>query len=181
VTSSAQPRHDPWTTRLPGTYLLLLHLPEPRRIAVGRLGQVDVPAGWYVYVGSALGGLGPRLRRHASLTKRYHWHIDALRTVSTLVAVASRQSPERLECSIATQVAALPGASRPVRRFGSSDCRCPSHLVHASARPDIHLDTGWQVTVVADLAQGFPRPVPGVADSGAGVEGSGVSSAGTGT
>lgn len=181
MTPADQPRHDPWTTRLPGTYLLLLHLSEAAQLAVGRLGQVHLRPGWYIYVGSALGGLGPRLRRHASLTKRYHWHIDALRAAATLVAVAIRPGSERLECSIAAQLAALPGASRPVRRFGSSDCRCSSHLVHAPARPDLHLDPDWQVTVVAALAQGFPRPEPGVVDDGTAIDGSGVSSAGTGT
>jgi Uri superfamily endonuclease len=156
VSASVRSRLDPWTTRLPGTYLLLLHLAEAKRIAVGHLGLVDLPSGWYVYVGSALGGLGPRLRRHASLTKRHHWHIDALRGSAALVAVAIRPGSDRLECSTAARVAALPGASRPIRRFGSSDCRCLSHLVHAPVRPDLRLDPDWQVTIVADVPENAP-------------------------
>jgi Uri superfamily endonuclease len=69
----------PWEQAGPGTYLLLLRLPQPTTLAVGRLGALALPAGWYVYVGSALGGLGPRLRRHLRVAKPPHWHVDSLR------------------------------------------------------------------------------------------------------
>jgi Uri superfamily endonuclease len=147
---------DPFTTlRAPGTYLLLLSLAEPARIQVGRLGLVDLPAGSYVYVGSALGGLGPRLRRHISLAKRPHWHIDSLRAVAVLTAIAVRIGPERIECTVAAQVAAWPGATLPVSRFGSTDCRCRSHLVHLPTPPDLHLNPSWRVWSPIDQVQGI--------------------------
>jgi Uri superfamily endonuclease len=162
---------EPFTTlRAPGTYLLLLSLAEPTRLQVGRLGPVDLPAGWYVYVGSALGGLGPRLRRHVSREKRPHWHIDTLRAAAMLTAIAVRIGPERVECAVAAQVGARPDATLPVPRFGSTDCRCRSHLVHFPTPPDLFLDASWRVWSPVDRAQGI----------GFGTDGtSGVPSAGT--
>jgi Uri superfamily endonuclease len=33
-----------------------------------------------------------------------------------------------IECSIAVRIRSLPGVSEPIPGFGSSDCRCRSHL-----------------------------------------------------
>jgi len=153
--SSHAPGLDPdaiWTMRDPGTYLLGLRLAEQATCQVGRLGQVTFQAGWYVYVGSALGGLGPRLRRHARSDKPQHWHIAALREVASLVMIAVRVGRERLECSVAAHVAALPGASQPIARFGASDCRCHTHLFHFAEEPTAQLDATWSVTTVERLA-----------------------------
>jgi len=136
---------DLWTTRAPGTYLLLLSVQVPTTVTAGRLGAITVCAGWYIYVGSALGGLGPRLRRHARMRKPYHWHIDALREVAQLVKVAARLGHDRLECSTARRVASLLGAAQPVARFGASDCRCVTHLFHFADEPDLRLDPNWIV------------------------------------
>jgi Uri superfamily endonuclease len=155
---------DIWSSRLPGTYLLLLRLDVPASLAVGRLGQIAFPAGWYVYVGSALGGLGGRLRRHARLDKRHHWHIDYLRDRGHLAAVAVRTGPERVECQIAGTVAALPGAHAPAPRFGASDCRCAAHLYHVAAAPDLRLDRHWRVVPVhAEAGPATTAAPPGAA------------------
>jgi sugar fermentation stimulation protein A len=130
---SLVPGLDPdaiWTSREPGIYLLGLCLAEQATCDVGRFGQITFHPGWYVYVGSALGGLGPRLRRHARYKKPHHWHIDALREVASLLKIAVRVGRERLECTAAAHVATLPGASQPIARFGASDCRCATHLFH---------------------------------------------------
>ena len=47
-----------------------------------------------------------------------------------LTAIAIRPGTDRRECETATTVAGLPGGTRPVPGFGSSDCRCRSHLVY---------------------------------------------------
>lgn len=141
---------DIWASRQPGAYLLLLHLPADATLTPGRLGQIAFPAGWYLYIGSALGGLGARLRRHARVEKRHHWHIDTLRAACRLVAVAVRTGPERIECQTAATIAALPGATRPAPRFGASDCRCPAHLLHFQTEPDLHLDDDWHVSACHD-------------------------------
>ena len=134
---------DLWMARQPGTYLLLIHLAAPATRQIGRLGQVSLPAGWYVYIGSALGGLGARISRHARQEKRPHWHIDRLLAAGQLVSVVARIGSARIECQAAATVAALPGAKLPVPRFGASDCRCRAHLVHFEARPEIKFGPDW--------------------------------------
>ena len=49
-----------------GAYVLAVRLDSRRELPVGRLGRFNFPAGWYLYVGSAMGtgGLPARLRRH---------------------------------------------------------------------------------------------------------------------
>jgi Uri superfamily endonuclease len=143
---------DLCASREPGTYLLLIQLAATVQLQVGRLGGVALPAGWYVYIGSALGGLGARLRRHARREKRPHWHIDALRATGRLAAIAVCLGGERIECATAATVAGLPGGQQLVPRFGSTDCRCRSHLVYFEHAPDLRLDSTWQV-VVAPLEE----------------------------
>jgi Uri superfamily endonuclease len=115
----------------PGTYLLLLDLPMPTRLAVGRLGTFDFPAGRYAYTGSARGpgGLRARVGRHLRAEKRLHWHVDYLSARASIVEVWYAESTARLECLWAARLSALPGASQPIDSFGSSDCGCRSHLI----------------------------------------------------
>lgn len=112
----------------PGIYQLYMHLPQPVRLQVGRLGTFDFPAGLYVYTGSALGGIGPRVGRHLRKEKRFHWHIDFLREHARVHAVTILITRERWECTLHRQtMESLEGCS-PARGFGSSDCSCLSHL-----------------------------------------------------
>jgi Uri superfamily endonuclease len=115
-----------------GSYALLLHLAEVERIQVGRLGEWQFAAGYYLYLGSALGpgGLAARLRRHLVVEKRPFWHVDYLRCRSLVVAVWYAEEPVRHEHTWALAAGQLPGATIPVPRFGASDCRCPAHLIH---------------------------------------------------
>lgn len=128
----------PPTPNSPGLYVLLLRLPEPRDIAVGRLGAFDFPAGWYTYVGSACGpgGLAGRIAHHGRREKLLHWHVDYLRAYARLIEVWFATGRSGNECAWASALAALPGATVPVPRFGSSDCHCRAHLVHFGARPE---------------------------------------------
>ncbi len=123
-------------TKEAGTYLLLLRLEEDREIIIGRLGSLFFPRGHYLYVGSArgAGGLKARLARHRRGTKYPRWHIDYLRCHANLVEIWAVESDQRLECLWAQQLAQLSPA-RPIPHFGSSDCRCPSHLFHFREKP----------------------------------------------
>ncbi|NLS77671.1 MAG: GIY-YIG nuclease family protein [Chloroflexi bacterium] len=120
-----------------GSYLLLLHLERPATLRIGALGVHALPAGYYLYAGSALGsgGLGARLGRHLRREKRRHWHIDYLLEAAEVVEVWVVRGGERRECDLARAALALPCASAPIPRFGASDCRCPAHLVHLPRRP----------------------------------------------
>ena len=134
----------------PGTYALLLKLNKQERITVGKLGTFDFPAGYYLYVGSALGpgGLQARLTRHRRGSQnalqsnssqggaKLHWHVDYLLQRAQLTEVWSVTSEERLECKWSEVALRQPGAQVPVQGFGSSDCRCPAHLIYFSARPN---------------------------------------------
>jgi Uri superfamily endonuclease len=124
-----------------GAYVLALSLDVPQAISIGRLGRFRMPAGWYLYSGSArgTGGLIARVRRHRRRlgpAKRAHWHIDYLREQATWGGAWARRTSERLECSWAQALLQLPGARIVVPGFGASDCRCPGHLVHVRELPD---------------------------------------------
>jgi Uri superfamily endonuclease len=108
-----------------GSYILVLGLPEKRKISTGSLGAIDFKAGNYAYVGSALGGLESRLNRHLRSNKRLHWHIDYLLQEADICSIVICRTDERNECDIAR---ALGSRFESVKNFGSSDCRCPSHL-----------------------------------------------------
>lgn len=122
-------------TLLKGSYVLRLWLPERTRLTVGKLGTFDFPSGEYLYFGSALNGLEGRIRRHLRRDKQHHWHIDSLTAVASVAGVWWTTGTERKECSLATAALNLKGVQTPVRRFGASDCRCLSHLVHLAGDP----------------------------------------------
>ena len=88
-----------------------------------------------MYAGSAMNGLTARLARHQRSEKRLRWHIDYLLHAPGVRLLASLPFPgrKRLECPLARQVAAL--AEEEIPRFGSSDCRCPSHLFRFTGDP----------------------------------------------
>jgi len=124
--------------RTPGVYHLILRLPRASRIRVGRLGLQPFGAGYYVYTGSAMNGLEARVARHRRRRKRLRWHIDYLLQKAEMAAVVLIPTRRRLECARNCVVLSLPGASIPVAGFGSSDCRCRSHLVYfGEAQPVI--------------------------------------------
>ncbi len=121
-----------------GAYVLVLHLERGEEITVGKLGTFAFPAGYYLYVGSALGpgGLEARLARHRRCCdKKLHWHIDYLLEHAQLVEVWSAAATDRLECLWAQAARQLPGSEIPAPGFGSSDCRCPSHLIYLASKP----------------------------------------------
>lgn len=133
-----------------GTYLLIVRLDRQTCIQVGKLGTFDLDAGRYVYAGSAMGpgGLAARLSRHERQDKRLHWHIDYLLQQGALECVLYVESFIRLECAWACAINRLPGAYRPIPRFGSSDCACPSHLIGLSP---IQTDQAIQAALVEIL------------------------------
>ncbi len=122
-----------------GTYTLILELPNTTAITVGRLGRFQFPRGWYVYVGSARGpgGLAARISRHLRSPKPLHWHVDYLRADAQPIEIWYATGSQKRECAWACALAGLGGASIPVPRFGASDCRCTTHLIHFVALPGV--------------------------------------------
>ncbi len=114
-----------------GSYCLCIRVWKDSEISVRSLGVIAFPSGHYVYVGSALNSLIPRLRRHIKTSRGEgrvaHWHVDyLLREPHVEVeAIYATDWSVRMECEIATHIA-LRGEAVP--RFGCSDCVCRSHL-----------------------------------------------------
>ena len=108
-----------------GSYILLIKLPTEQTIRIGSLNTIQFPRGGYAYVGSAMGGFKARLNRHLKGNKRLHWHIDFLLQKAGISNIILGETTDKAECAIAQalsrQFDSIPG-------FGSSDCKCGSHL-----------------------------------------------------
>ncbi|MCC7262543.1 MAG: GIY-YIG nuclease family protein [Candidatus Latescibacteria bacterium] len=131
--------HSTVNLNQPGTYVLLLHLPAEDAIRVGRLGRVELPAGFYAYVGSALGpgGLKARLRHHQGQPARSHWHIDYLRRATHLVQIWISAQKVRREHDWAHLLSQVCGAVPVAAGFGTSDCDCCTHLFWWAEAPAV--------------------------------------------
>lgn len=110
-----------------GAYLLLISLSTAREIAVGRLGTIHFEPGGYTYAGSALGGLKGRIGHHMKKSKKPYWHIDYLLEFAHIDNVMTVETSERLECAAALMLSKYFEA---IPNFGSSDCKCKSHLFY---------------------------------------------------
>lgn len=119
------------TNRTRGNYILLIAVPRRYHIAIGALGVMEFRKGFYAYVGSAMGGLQTRIRRHMVKRKKMWWHIDYLVAKGRVEGVLYALMGERLECRLAQ---GLERSFRSTPGFGSSDCRCPSHLFFSEDR-----------------------------------------------
>ena len=117
--------------KVKGSYILLVELAIKKDVFVGKLGYVSFPKASYAYVGSAMNGLRARLARHLRRKKKLHWHIDYLLKEAEVEEIILCQGEERVECSLAQ---ALAGKFQSVPGFGSSDCKCRSHLYFTSER-----------------------------------------------
>jgi Uri superfamily endonuclease len=118
-----------------GTYALVFLSEDWLILPIGKLGTHEFPSGYYIYVGSALRGLNIRLKRHLKEGKSLHWHIDYLLPQATIIQIWYSLSKDRLECVWNVILADLPGATPVIPGFGSSDCRCRTHLTHFLATP----------------------------------------------
>lgn len=130
----------------PGTYALILQVENAVNIQVGQLAKQEFLPGFYLYCGSARGpgGVRARVDRHLRKRKKSHWHIDYL-TSGTHGVGASIHTIDIWysyadfwnECRWAETVIAWSGRQTANVGFGSSDCRCQTHLVYFHSQPDI--------------------------------------------
>jgi len=109
-----------------GTYALLVELKKDEEIEVGKLGILSFKKGYYTYIGSAMGGLDGRIRRHLRKNKKKHWHIDYLLEKGEIIKVLFIE--EKKECGIASL---LKDEFYGIAGFGSSDCKCKTHLFYS--------------------------------------------------
>lgn len=99
-------------------------------IIVGELGHFRFPRGYYLYIGSSMNGLDARVRRHLTLEKKLHWHIDYFLAYARVVGIWVNRGERRLECAWAARLLALDNAHVVGERLGASDCKCRTHLIH---------------------------------------------------
>ena len=121
----------------PGTYILILKVLSSRTVKAGMLGKVNLAPGFFAYVGSALGvgGLRARTRRHIISDKKPCWHIDYIRPYAFINEIWFCSVKKRLEHTAAMVIQSLPETVIAADNFGSSDCRCSSHLFRFDGKP----------------------------------------------
>ena len=112
-----------------GIYALIIKLSKKKEIKVGRLGTFVFPKGYYVYTGSAQSGLEKRINRHLSSEKKLHWHIDYLLCYAKVIKEV-RYAGRKDECKLNSMTGQIAGATQIVKKFGSSDCNCATHLYY---------------------------------------------------
>jgi Uri superfamily endonuclease len=119
-----------------GAYILILRLKKNSQIKIGSLGPINFQKGFYCYVGSALGKIGikKRIERYEKLNQKRKgnkkWHIDYFLTNPnvSILGVLIFPSKKKIECKISKKLER--GAEKVIPKFGSSDCKCKSHLYY---------------------------------------------------
>ena len=115
---------------------LIISMKKSEKLDIGHLHNMHkYRKGYYVYIGSAMNSLVPRLNRHLSDEKKMHWHIDYLLKSPDchIRDILFNISEERIECDLAESISKdgeeIPG-------FGCSDCSCSSHLIYFKRKRD---------------------------------------------
>jgi Uri superfamily endonuclease len=110
-----------------GIYVLIIQVSKSVRVDVGALGSIFFKANLYAYVGSAQNSLEKRIERHLKKAKCKFWHADyLLDSIGVKVLkVFYSEAGKAEECLIAKSLGAR---GKPIVGFGSSDCKCKSHL-----------------------------------------------------
>jgi Uri superfamily endonuclease len=119
-----------------GTYCLLIRCYKDFEKSIGKLGMIRFARGYYLYIGSGLNNMEKRLSRHLLRKKNKFWHIDYLTCDSNIFIekIYVIENPVRLECVKAKEFSE---ALDYVPGFGSSDCRCRSHLFYSGENKDM--------------------------------------------
>lgn len=123
----------------PGTYALVMKCSSDQQVEIGKLGRLQLRAGFYVYVGSAFGpgGLKARIAHHMKISEKPHWHMDYLRPALVLKEIWFTYDSRHREHQWADTLARIDGGTMPLSGFGASDCRCESHLYWIRPKPSV--------------------------------------------
>lgn len=111
-----------------GIYVLVVRVFNDAVVRVGRLGNIQLKAGYYLYVGSGQINVEKRVSRYFSKIKNPRWHIDYI--LVNGIALAEKaiilNLSKRYECKISRFIESMGGEA--INDFGSSDCNCRSHF-----------------------------------------------------
>jgi len=114
-----------------GIYLLELFLYKPYKIEIGARGKLSFPPGYYYYVGTAQKNLSARLKRYQEGPANKHWHIDYFLDRAIIKRIFAREVGAEEECKLAEKLLNLKETEMVHKGLGSSDCQCPTHLIHS--------------------------------------------------
>lgn len=127
----------------PGTYIVVMRLKQSAVVRIGRLEAFWLPAGYLLYVGSAMGGVKSRTDRHLRSDVPKMWNLDHIKAVTSSSELWWSHSTNKVECHWAMALAELPSYRCPAPGFGSNDCKsCPAHFFHTSAPPSAEAFAG---------------------------------------
>lgn len=117
------------------TYILILKLKRNLSIEVGRLGFINFKRGFYIYIGSAKRNINSRIERHLNKEKKLHWHIDYLTKNKNFEIKLIYLIENYEEC----QISKIFNQNNFlfIKNFGSSDCKCESHLFYSKNLKEI--------------------------------------------
>ena len=93
--------------------------------------------GDYIYIGSAKGCLETRLQRHLRKEKRIFWHIDYLLENKKAKILQIWTIDKKMECQTAEVFCQDPTTEIIKNGFGSSDCKCLTHLLYIKDKEKI--------------------------------------------
>ncbi len=117
-----------------GIYMIIVKLDRDQTIPTGKLKHSRYNQGYYVYAGSAKANLLKRIKRHSNKKKKtFHWHIDYLTASALEIKTFGIYTDHFSECDIAEGLEEIGG--REIPNFGSSDCKCSSHLYYFKEDP----------------------------------------------
>ncbi len=125
----------------PGTYALVFSSVAKTVVQIGKLGEIRLRPGWYVYVGSALAaktGVLRRVTRHADPTRPKKWNVDYVKPHLRLLEIWYTHDPVRRECQWAVAVGAGRGAQVHLAQIGARDCKkCATHFYYFPRQPSL--------------------------------------------
>ena len=84
--------------------------------------------GNYLYIGSAKACLEARLQRHLRKKKKTYWHTDYLLKSKKTKILQIWIIDKKMECQTAEVFCQDPTTEIIKKGFGSSDCKCLTHL-----------------------------------------------------
>ncbi len=118
------------------SYILVIRVLKFLSVKIGKLGLIKFRPGLYVYVGSAKRNFSSRIKRHLAKNKKKFWHIDYLLTKKNTIVEKIYFTKRKNECQLARGLVKFPC----IKNFGSSDCKCSSHLFYIEKRNKIFYD-----------------------------------------
>jgi len=117
-----------------GSYLIILENRENFNMNIGSLGNRSFKKGFYIYVGSGMGNLEKRVKRHFLKRKKTYYHIDYISPGKMKPGkVYYFRTKLRIESKLAKKLEII--GDGVVDGFGSSDTNASSHLIFFKENP----------------------------------------------